>query len=87
MQTITTKFFRATNTKPARIEAITSSGLCIWHSTTNDDDSGHAAAARALMVELGWTGEMVGGALGNQGNQVWVFTQGDKIQVWKEEAK
>ena len=38
------------------------------------DDHGHAAAARALCLRLGWTGRLIGGA--TRAGMAWVFDPG-----------
>jgi hypothetical protein len=43
------------------------------HEITSPEYFHHMEAARLLMEKLDWKGEMVGGALNNNGTKVWVF--------------
>lgn len=77
MQTITVKYFPVTNTKPARYQAVTSSGLKgpivsgdRLGGSSREDNMLRAARARARA--LGWTGEWVGGDIGGTSKMIFV---------------
>ncbi len=89
MQTICTRYVEASLTRPRRIKAINSSrstSIMIPLSDPRFDPEKykvfnvteeylhHSIAARLLMEKLDWKGEMVGGALNNNGTIVWVFS-------------
>ena len=89
MQTICTRYVEASLTRPRRIKAINSSrstSIMIPLSDPRFDPEKykvfnvtpeylhHSIAARLLMDKLDWKGEMVGGALNNNGTIVWVFS-------------
>ena len=91
MQTICTRYVEASLTRPRRIKAINSSrstSIMIPLSDPRFDPEKnklyyvsneyfhHSIAARLLMEKLDWKGEMVGGALNNNGTIVWVFSVG-----------
>jgi hypothetical protein len=63
MQTISTKYLGATNSKPSRIIAKTSSGkrISLSYDHALNDDKNHMKAAKELMTRLQWPGRMVGG--------------------------
>jgi hypothetical protein len=56
MQTITTKYIGATNTKRSRIKATTADGVSIMKSWNYDLDTmpNHQEAARQLIEKMGW---------------------------------
>lgn len=64
MQTITTKYIPATNTKGARIKATSTSGLS---ATVSYDDAlpegefQHIAAVKSLCKKSNWQGKLVAG--------------------------
>jgi hypothetical protein len=64
MQTIKTKFLSPTDTKPARVKAITTSGIKMLLSWDHGCDTyeNHVAAAKALAEKLKWTGQWHGGS-------------------------
>ena len=67
MQTITTKFLPATNTKGKRIKASTTSGISItwdWDYSWGVEEN-HRAAAESLKIQLGWNSTFVGGDTNN----------------------
>ena len=63
MQTISTKYLGATNSKPSRIIAKTSSGKRISLSFDHalNENQNHMRAAQELMTRLQWSGRMIGG--------------------------
>lgn len=77
MQIITVKFFPVTNTKPARFQAFTSSGLkgaiLSEHALGGDSYAENCKlAARQMAVSLRWSGEWVGGEVGGANSMVFV---------------
>ena len=73
-QSIITRYYGPTNTKPSRISATTSSGRREWHSIRHETGTyeNHAGAAFTLAVHLGWLGNWQGAALNDKGDMVWV---------------
>lgn len=67
MQSITTRYIPATNTRPARIKAENSAGgssvTVSWEAFDDhlDTDQKHAEAARRLADQLSWSGTWTGG--------------------------
>ena len=64
MQTITTKYYGATNHKPARVAAWNSGkSKKVWleFDYSLDDTDNHIKAARYLKYKLGWNGDWYGG--------------------------
>lgn len=66
MQTIQTRVFPPTNTKPMRLRAQTSSGVkgpyFCYHSLDGEDaDRKHQFVAQALALQLKWPGRWFGG--------------------------
>lgn len=63
-QAISTKFLGATNTRGARIKAVSASGhaLITSYEHAMNSDENHKAAALALAEKLQWVGEWFGGA-------------------------
>lgn len=75
MQAITTKFHGPTNYKGARVSArCESSRITIGWDHALNGDANHAAAAKALCVKMGWTGDMVAGWLPDNTGYAFVFT-------------
>jgi hypothetical protein len=74
MQAITTKYHGPTNTRGARITATSESGIKVTlpypHELTGREC--HDAAVRALCHKIGWTGQMVAGAI-HGGGYAYVF--------------
>lgn len=64
MQTISTKYLGATNSKPSRIIAKTSGAshkITLSYDHALNVDQNHMRAAQELMTRLQWPGRMVGG--------------------------
>ena len=79
MQTISTKYLQATNTKGARIKATTSSGISVnvpyMYECSQSDN--HWAACNWLMEKLEWHGqEMIQGS--TKDGYVFVFANDTK---------
>ena len=75
MQIITTKILTITNTKPLRIKAVSSGGVSIVISRSEDStnlEGDHMKAAKALKDKLKWPGKMHGGHTAD-GGMVFVF--------------
>lgn len=72
-QAIVTKYLGPTNYKGGRVKATAAAGSVTvgWDHALNSEKN-HAAAARAFCEKKGWTGELVGGGLGD-GGYVFVF--------------
>ncbi len=86
MQSIICKYLGPTNTKPARIKATASGGagsITVSHDTSFNVDHDAMRAAGALMVKLGWTGELVQDEP-RPGYWVHVFTNGPALVVRKD---
>lgn len=67
MQTISTKFLPATNSRRERVKATTSSGISLivgWDYALEPKEN-HLLAVIALKNKLGWRGEMVAGDTNN----------------------
>lgn len=65
---IKTKFYPCTATKPRKIIATGGADDRLSRSIDMDDcnmDGSHLLTARALMEQLGWTGELIGGYHGD----------------------
>lgn len=74
MQAIITKYICMTETKPARIKAECASGsIVIPYDYDLDGSAKHRKAAEALREKLGWTGDLVGGAMPNDSGYAFVF--------------
>jgi hypothetical protein len=76
MQTITTKFLGATDTKGSRISARTTAGHVIVVPYPHEASTGteaHSHAALALARRLNWSGTLAGGSLDAK-RFVFVFT-------------
>lgn len=60
-QAIITKFLGPTNSRGSRVKATADAGSIIvsWDHRLNSDEN-HRAAAEALCVKMGWTGEFYG---------------------------
>lgn len=72
MQAITTKYLGATNFRGSRIKATAESGsITVDYPHEFSGVNAHAVAALALMVKLGWTGDLIGG--GTKDGYVFVF--------------
>lgn len=87
MQTITTRVLPATNTKPTRIKAETSSGKSYICSVDKYDsiEDAHRGTAFALMLDLKWTGIMVGGD--TKEGKTWVFFDRDAEIISNDAAQ
>lgn len=74
MQTITTKYLPATNTKGSRIKATTARGksIIIPYDYEVSTDIAHQKAVIAICDKLDWHGKLVEGESSNKGN-VYVF--------------
>ena len=72
-QAISTKFFGASNTKGARIQAKTGSGKKAYFDYTYElnTEGEHRRAAELMAEKMGWKGELIGG--GTEEGFVWVF--------------
>ena len=80
MQSITTKFIGPTNSRGARIKAISGGG----HTLTvpyayEDGNRSHAQAALQLARKLGWEGTLIEG--GTKDGMVFVFDSGVKYAI------
>lgn len=77
MQSITTKFLPATNTKGARIKATATNGksITIPYGHCQRSEQEHRDAAKALRDKLEWKGVMIGGAI--KGGYCFVFASAD----------
>ena len=64
MQTITTKYLGATNHKPSRVKATTTSGISLTMSWAHElnINANHEFAAKKLAEKLGWSGQWFGGS-------------------------
>ena len=69
MQTIETKYYGPTDTKPARIRALASSGHTLWYPIDHSGEE-HIQAAEALARKLGWEGLWVCGD--TRTGEIWV---------------
>ena len=81
MQTITTKFIGATNTKGERVKAISSSGISVTIPWSYDGDTlgCHFEAVEALCKKIGWTGDFIAGSVDR--GYVWVFANSSRRSV------
>jgi hypothetical protein len=78
MQTITTKFIGATNTKGERVKATSTSGKSVtipW-SYSGDTLDVHFEAVEALCKKLDWEGTFIAG--GTKTGFVWVFANSQR---------
>ena len=69
MQSIRTKYLKATDTRGERIKATSSSGQSVtvpWYYAP-DVEENHARAAHALAEKLGWKGSFTGAGLDDSG--------------------
>ena len=74
MQAIITKYHGPTDTKGARISATTEAGrvyVPLDHSL--DTEARHRVAAQALADRMGWSGQLIAGALPNSSGYAFVF--------------
>ncbi len=80
MQSITTKYLGATNSRGSRIKATSASGqsVTVPYDHGLDTNEMHHKAAKALAKKLGWDKPMIAGSLGNSGN-VYVFRDGSDV--------
>lgn len=81
MQCITTKYLGPTNTRGARIRAMTVNGKNFATTSYPHEDSrnAHALAALKLARKLGWTGTLIEGSTPT--GSVFVFANGDKFEI------
>lgn len=80
MKAITTKFLGPANVRGARVKAVAADGdrsppsvTLPWDHSLNAY-SNHEAAAKALVVKMGWRGTWRGGSVTNG----WVFVNGEE---------
>jgi hypothetical protein len=80
MQTITTKYHGATNTRGSRISATNTAGLrvSIPYPIELSGDACHDLAAKTLCEKFGWKGELISG--GQKTGNVYVFL---KTPLWE----
>ena len=73
MQTISTKYHGATNTRGSRISATSTGGSRVYvpYRDEYSTDQNHREAVRKLTKKLGWTGRLQSG--GTKAGKVWVF--------------
>ena len=69
LQAITTKYIGPTNTKGSRIKASCAAGsLTVHYDDGLNSEEAHAAAAKALIAKMGWTGNWhIGGLPDDRG--------------------
>jgi hypothetical protein len=81
MIAIETKYVPPTNTRPAKILAVTATGRQLSHSIDRglDGPEQHAAAAVALCERMNWKGELIAGA--TRAGYVFVFADGARFNV------
>jgi hypothetical protein len=85
MQTITTKYHGATNTRGSRVSATSESGIRIYiaYDDALSSEDAHRVAAQALSDKLGWGYRMVCGA--TKGGYVFVpLTQSEIRSLYAE---
>lgn len=85
MQTITTKYLPATNSRGARVKAGHTAGahtVTLSYDYTLNSEANHRMAAAALAVKLDWHGEWIGGCLNASGN-VYVLVSGATIDGFR----
>ncbi len=84
MQAITVKYIGPSNTKPSRLKATAANGHSVTVPYSLPDETadwqGYNRAALALCEKLGWTGEMIAGAIDN-GAYVYVFTDKTSMRI------
>ena len=82
MQSITTKYIPATDTKPERIKATTTTGVSttVPFSYGEDAIDAHFRAVLKLNTELEWEGELVAGAV--KGGFCFVFKNSNKFKYF-----
>jgi len=77
MQAIRTKYIPATESKGSRIKASAYAGsLYIPYPHELSGQAVYRAAAEALAAKMGWSGELLGGAL-DTGETVFVFNNSE----------
>ena len=76
MKAIITKFHGPTNHLGSRVSANCYRSRIIigWDYALNTSEN-HAAAARSLRDKMGWSGDMIGGAMPNSTGYAFVFTR------------
>jgi hypothetical protein len=81
MIAIETKYTPPTNTRPAKILAVTTTGRRMEVSIDHglDGPERHAAAAVALCERMNWKGELIAGA--TRAGYVFVFANGPRFNV------
>lgn len=82
MQSISTKYVGASNTRGARIKATSASGISVmvpFDYGMATEVEAHGLAAQALAKKLGWSGVMVAGS--TKDGHVFVFDSGYKIRL------
>jgi hypothetical protein len=83
MQTITTKFLGATNTKGERVKATSSSGISVtipWSYSGRTIEC-HFEAVKALCDKLNWEATFISGE--HKCGYVWVFADSEKMTYSK----
>ena len=77
MQTITTKYHHATNTKGARISCTSTSGLRKYYPLPMEGsvEDAHTECAKKFRDHLDWTGGMVGGMARDKTGYVFCFKE------------
>lgn len=75
MQTITTKYHHATNTKGARISCTSTSRIRKYYAFPMEGsfEDAHAKCAKAFRDHMGWKGGMVGGMARDDAGYVFCF--------------
>lgn len=76
MKAIQSKYLPASETKNARVKAWVENNRVIlsWDSGSEVVDN-HGAAVKALVIEMKWSGHLVGGTLPDE-SMAWVFVDG-----------
>ena len=86
MQSITTKYLCATNSRGERVKATTSSGISntiSWDYSISENIDNHINAVHYLNKKLNWGGEMAYGGFNNNDGYTFVFIR-ETINLIKE---
>jgi len=86
MQSITTKYLCATNSRGERVKATTSSGISntiSWDYSISENIDNHINAVHYLNKKLNWDGEMAYGGFNNNDGYTFVFIR-ETINLIKE---
>lgn len=80
MQSIITRYRGPTNSRSARLLAITTGGIrkVFHYDHAKSTGENHKAAAKGLAQHLNWPGEYIGGAYDDKGAEIWVRQWEDK---------